>query len=50
VINNAATVVPGSTGTPAAQTAADADKTGAPDYTKSIAPGSFSDFKLNMDA
>jgi twitching motility protein PilU len=50
VINNAATVVPGAEGTLGAQAAAEADKGGAPDYTKSVAPGSFSDFKLNMDA
>ena len=49
MINNAATVVPGAEGTLGAQAAAEANK-GAPDYTKSVAPGSFSDFKLNMDA
>ena len=44
VINNAAA--------PAAAGAkpAEPDKDAAPDYTKSVAPGSFSDFKLNMDA
>ncbi|NJD33593.1 MAG: PilT/PilU family type 4a pilus ATPase [Betaproteobacteria bacterium] len=44
VINNAAG--PAGAGAPASK-AADPDS--APDYTKSIAPGSFSDFKLNMD-
>ncbi|MCF8198729.1 MAG: PilT/PilU family type 4a pilus ATPase [Sulfuritalea sp.] len=29
---------------------AEPDKDTAPDYSKSVAPGSFSDFKLNMDA
>ncbi|MDZ4251349.1 MAG: PilT/PilU family type 4a pilus ATPase [Sulfuritalea sp.] len=46
VINNAAT--PAAAGAPAA--AAQPDPSAAPDYTKSVAPGSFSDFKLNMDA
>ncbi|MDP1732776.1 MAG: PilT/PilU family type 4a pilus ATPase [Sulfuritalea sp.] len=53
VINNAATVVPGSAGAPAAAPAkapAEGDKPAAPDYTKSAAPGSFSDFKLDMDS
>jgi len=45
VINNAA-----SPATAAAGAAAEPEKAGAPDYTKSVAPGSFSDFKLNMDA
>ncbi|MDP2135597.1 MAG: type IV pili twitching motility protein PilT, partial [Sulfuritalea sp.] len=44
VINNAA--APATAG---AAVAAEPDKSAAPDYTKSIAPGSFSDFKLNMD-
>jgi len=44
VINNAA--APVEPGKPAAEP----DKSAAPDYTKSVAPGSFSDFKLNMDA
>jgi len=43
VINNAADPT-------AAAPAADADKSAAPDYTKSAAPGSFSEFKLDMDA
>ncbi len=47
VINNAAN--PAATEA-AAKPAADADKSAAPDYTKSVAPGSFSDFKLDMDA
>jgi twitching motility protein PilU len=46
VINNAA--APGAAAAPAASKAADPDA--APDYTKSVAPGSFSDFKLNMDS
>lgn len=46
VINNAA--APAAAGAPAA--AAQPDPSAAPDYTKSVAPGSFSDFKLNMDA
>ena len=45
VINNAA-----SPAAAAAGAAAEPEKAGAPDYTKSVAPGSFSDFKLNMDA
>jgi twitching motility protein PilU len=44
VINNAA--APAAAGAPAAKVA---DPAAAPDYTKSVAPGSFSDFKLNMD-
>ena len=44
VINNAA--APVEPGKPAPEP----DKSAAPDYTKSVAPGSFSDFKLNMDA
>ena len=48
VINNAATVVPGAAA--AAPVAASPEKAGAPDYTKSQAPGSFSDFKLNMES
>jgi twitching motility protein PilU len=46
VINNAAAPV---AATKPSATAA-ANPNAAPDYTKSIAPGSFSDFKLNMDA
>jgi twitching motility protein PilU len=44
VINNAAAA-------PAAAPASKAavDPSAAPDYTKSVAPGSFSDFKLNME-
>jgi twitching motility protein PilU len=45
VINNAA--APAAAG---AAKPAEPDKDAAPDYTKSVAPGSFSDFKLNMDA
>jgi twitching motility protein PilU len=45
VINNAAAPV---AATKPSATAA-ANPNAAPDYTKSIAPGSFSDFKLNMD-
>ncbi|MCF8178927.1 MAG: PilT/PilU family type 4a pilus ATPase [Sulfuritalea sp.] len=45
VINNAADPAAA-----AAAPAAEPDKNAAPDYTKSAAPGSFSDFKLNMDA
>jgi twitching motility protein PilU len=33
----------------AAAAAAAVNPNAAPDYTKSVAPGSFSDFKLNMD-
>ena len=40
VINNAAA--------PAPAAAAPADKSAAPDFTKSVAPGSFSEFKLDM--
>ncbi|MDK9704319.1 MAG: PilT/PilU family type 4a pilus ATPase [Sulfuritalea sp.] len=40
VINNAAA--------PAPAGAAPADKSAAPDFTKSVAPGSFSEFKLDM--
>ncbi len=43
VINNAA--APAAAGAPAAKAA---DPAAAPDYTKSVAPGSFSDFKLDM--
>ena len=44
VINNAAAPEKSATDTPAQP-----DKPGAaPDYTKSAAPGSFSDFKLDM--
>ena len=50
VINNSATGAPGASPAPATQGTADAVQPGAPDYTKSVAPGSFSDFKLNMDA
>jgi twitching motility protein PilU len=47
VINNAA--APAAAGAaPAAKKAV--DPAAAPDYTKSVAPGSFSDFKLNMDS
>ncbi|MDO8789840.1 MAG: PilT/PilU family type 4a pilus ATPase [Sulfuritalea sp.] len=46
VINNAADPAAAA----AAASAADADKSAAPDYTKSVAPGSFSEFKLDMDA
>jgi twitching motility protein PilU len=45
VINNAAAPAPAAA--PAA--AVEPGKTAAPDFTKSVAPGSFSDFKLNMD-
>ena len=45
VINNAADP----TATADAKPAAGADKDAAPDYTKSVAPGSFSDFKLDME-
>jgi twitching motility protein PilU len=45
VINNSAAPAAAA---PASKAAA--DPAAAPDYTKSIAPGSFSDFKLNMDA
>ena len=45
VINNAA--APAAAAKPAA--AAAANPNAAPDYTKSVAPGSFSEFKLNMD-
>ena len=49
VINNAA--APAAAGAAAAAApAAQPDPSAAPDYTKSVAPGSFSDFKLNMDA
>ncbi|MCX7166737.1 MAG: PilT/PilU family type 4a pilus ATPase [Rhodocyclales bacterium] len=50
VINNATAGAPGTPGAPAAQAPANGVKGDAPDYTKSVAPGSFSDFKLNMDA
>jgi twitching motility protein PilU len=43
VINNAAAPAP------AEQTPREPDKSVAPDYTKSVAPGSFSEFKLDMD-
>jgi len=46
VINNAA--APSGGAAPASKAAA--DSAAAPDYTKSVAPGSFSDFKLNMDS
>jgi twitching motility protein PilU len=46
VINNAA--APAAAAKPAAAAAA-ANPNAAPDYTKSVAPGSFSEFKLNMD-
>jgi len=49
VINNAAAGA-GESAAPAAQAPENVAKGGAPDYTKSVAPGSFSDFKLNMDA
>ena len=49
VINNAAAGA-GESGAPAAPAPENVAKGGAPDYTKSVAPGSFSDFKLNMDA
>jgi hypothetical protein len=45
VINNAA--APAAAAKPAAPAAANPNA--APDYTKSVAPGSFSEFKLNMD-
>ena len=45
VINTAA--APAAAAKPAA--AAAANPNAAPDYTKSVAPGSFSEFKLNMD-
>jgi twitching motility protein PilU len=44
VINNAA---PAAAAKPAARRRPDPNA--APDYTKSVAPGSFSDFKLDMD-
>jgi twitching motility protein PilU len=47
VINNAA--APAAAAKPAAAAAAAANPNAAPDYTKSVAPGSFSEFKLNMD-
>ena len=47
VINNAA--APAAAGA-AATAAAQPDPSAAPDYTKSVAPGSFSDFTLKMDA
>ncbi|TRZ92270.1 MAG: PilT/PilU family type 4a pilus ATPase [Rhodocyclaceae bacterium] len=46
VINNAADPTAAAA---AAGPEADADKSAAPDYTKSVAPGSFSEFKLDMD-
>jgi len=46
VINNAADPAAAK---PAAAAAAAADPNAAPDYTNSVAPGSFSDFKLKMD-
>ena len=45
VINNAA--VPAAAGAAAEVKAP--DPAAAPDYTKSVAPGSFSDFKLDME-
>ena len=45
VINNAADPTAAAAAPPA-----DADKSAAPDYTKSVAPGSFSEFKLDMGA
>jgi len=52
VINNAAdpNAAKPDAATSVAAAAAAANPNVAPDYTKSIAPGSFSDFKLNMDA
>ncbi|MCK9388490.1 MAG: PilT/PilU family type 4a pilus ATPase [Sulfuritalea sp.] len=47
VINNAA--APAAAGAAATATA-QPDPSAAPDYTKSVAPGSFSDFTLKMDA
>jgi twitching motility protein PilU len=47
VINNAADPAAAAAPAPAGKAA---DPGAAPDYTKSIAPGSFSDFKLDMDA
>ena len=49
VINNAAARAAAGAAA-AAAAAAQPDPSAAPDYTKSVAPGSFSDFKLNMDA
>jgi twitching motility protein PilU len=46
VINNAADPAAAPTAAAAGQAV---DPAAAPDYTKSVAPGSFSDFKLNMD-
>jgi twitching motility protein PilU len=48
VINNAA-AAPEAGATPPAAQDFDPSKSGAPNYTKSIAPGSFSEFKLDMD-
>ena len=47
VINNAAAPAAAGAAAPAKKAG---DPAAAPDYTKSVAPGSFSDFKLNMDA
>jgi twitching motility protein PilU len=47
VINNAAAPAAAGAAAPAKKAV---DPAAAPDYTKSVAPGSFSDFKLNMDA
>ncbi|MDP2824827.1 MAG: PilT/PilU family type 4a pilus ATPase [Sulfuritalea sp.] len=46
VINNAASPSAAGAG---AKKATEPDQSAAPDYTKSVAPGSFSDFKLDMD-
>jgi twitching motility protein PilU len=46
VINNAADPAAAPTAAAAGKAV---DPAAAPDYTKSVAPGSFSDFKLNMD-
>jgi len=49
VINNAAAPAAGAAAGATPKAAAQPDPSAAPDYTKSVAPGSFSDFKLNMD-
>ena len=50
VINNAAAPAAAGAAGAAAPAKKAVDPAAAPDYTKSVAPGSFSDFKLNMDA
>jgi twitching motility protein PilU len=49
VINNATTSAPGTAAAQPVATVADPASSIAPNYTKSIAPGSFSEFTLKMD-